>query len=489
MTKRLTLESVEISRHVVRIVSRIDDLRFTTTYWYNDVDFHELISRYGQDLIDRVAFHIALFDINKVASLRPSEIDLGVYAKFHTVAFERIWRHVFEKVWAQWRYEHNLPHYHGPDFVSKPIDCGRPSPITIQSGSVEVLAFCGGGKDSLAAMRLLENAGVRYATQAYSHSVYGRAEMQHSLIAKLLDKCSPARRHQQHVYDDFLDCPVVEFYPEFKSKTLLAAETPASIFASLPVALQHGYTGLALAHERSANVGNLLWNVTGEEVNHQWGKSLEAEKLINDYIQKALIENVMYFSILQPINDVVIFYLLRDHLDAVPMTHSCNLKKPWCNRCAKCAYVWLNFMAYFPEALVERIFKENLFDVDENQVWFRQMLGLEKHTPFECIGQKEEVRLAFEICLQKGLKGRALEFYAGLKDAFNVDEILNEFVRVHEDCNTMPAVIAEGILPQMQVAAETARRWIRHQLQLGKAVTNEESGKPARVDVLTSEGR
>ena len=62
------------------------------------------------------------------------------------------------------------------------------------------------------------------------------------------------------------------------SASVTAAETPASLFGALPLALARGCTELVVAHERSADVGNLVWDRTGEEINHQWGKSLEAER-------------------------------------------------------------------------------------------------------------------------------------------------------------------------------------------------------------------
>lgn len=40
-------------------------------------------------------------------------------------------------------------------------------------------------------------------------------------------------------------------------------------------------------------------------------------------------------------------------------------------------------MAYLDVDLVNEIFKVNLFDLPENQLWFKQMLGLAEHTPFE----------------------------------------------------------------------------------------------------------
>jgi hypothetical protein len=35
-----------------------------------------------------------------------------------------------------------------------------------------------------------------------------------------------------------------------------------------------------------------------------------------------------------------------------------------------------------------------VFDLKENQQWFYQMLGFGENTPFECIGQIQEVQLA-----------------------------------------------------------------------------------------------
>jgi hypothetical protein len=336
--------------------------------------------------------------------------------------------------------------------------------VEVEAGPVEVLAFCGGGKDSLLSLRLLEAAGVPYATLQYSSSVYGRAERQHELIGGLLDHCRPARRHRQWIYDDFLDTPVTELERDFGVRTLTAAETPASVFASLPFVLAHGYTSLCLAHEKSADRGNLVWDVTGEEINHQWGKSAEAEGRINEYVGKHLVSNVQYFSILKPIHDALIFTMLGDHLDAFAATHSCNVDKPWCKRCAKCAYVWLNCQAYLPSDVVDGVFGENLFDAPENQLSYRQMLGLERHTPFECIGQIDEARLAFEVCHRKGVRGAAMDTYldeARLTDAAGA---VDRYFGV-DHSSAIPHPAARRIIEQMDSAARPARTRLTEELR------------------------
>jgi hypothetical protein len=104
--------------------------------------------------MDCIYFHITAFEANKLTSLGPTRIDLGPYSRFNTPAFEALWHQIRHRVWAQWRYENNLPEEKGPVFSKTAVD--RPqSPLTITAGDVDLLAFCGGGKDSLVCLHLL----------------------------------------------------------------------------------------------------------------------------------------------------------------------------------------------------------------------------------------------------------------------------------------------------------------------------------------------
>ena len=189
-------------------------------------------------------------------------------------------------------------------------------------------------------------------------------------------------------------------------------------------------------------------------------KSSAAEQLLNEYIQNQFIANSHYFSLLKPIYDVVIFNLLRPNLDSVRFTHSCNIAKPWCKKCAKCAYVWLNYMAYLPVSSINQMFEVNLLDLPENQLWFRQMLGLEKHTPFECIGQINESRLAFELCRRKGLTGKAMTMFIEEVKDFNIYATMDNYLTVNHAYSSMPINIANKIFPQLNAATEASRKYI-----------------------------
>lgn len=451
------------SRHQLSVQFGLDDLHFTASYWYGEVDFYELEKKYGAAFMERIFFHIAAFTANTLVSLCPDTFDPGPYARLCNDSFRELWNATVRGVWAQWRFEHNRPDYLGPKFkpLSKRDATNNFVPVSIEPGEVEVLSFCGGGKDSLVSLKLLERAGVPFHTLVYSSSIYGSAERQHKLCDGLLDAANVPGVNRRRIwcYDDLTDSPILRLYPEFGAQSLTCGETPASIFLALPLALQNGYTQLCLGHERSADTGNLIWKRTEQEVNHQWGKSCEAERLLNEYVRNHMVTNCHYFSILKPIYDVLIFNLLNHDPEAILQTHSCNIQKPWCGKCPKCAYVWINYMAYLPASIVKQVFPDhgNLLDAPENQLAFRQMLGLELHTPFECIGQIDEARLAFELCRRKGHTGAAMQTFQREVQRVDVPSLLNRYLHVNETGNNLPPGLRDGVLNQMRAAAERTR--------------------------------
>jgi len=448
-----SLRLVDVHRGADQIVAScaLDDLRFHVTVWYEDVDLNALARQFGDEAIERIAVHIALFQLNAACSLRPEVIELGRYAKYLTEDLVRLWRTVFHHVWAQWRYEHDLPAYDGPRFVD-PI-APAPAPIRAPAGPVELLAFCGGGKDSLVALKLLERAGLPFATLGYAHSVYGAAEPQHALLDRVAGATARTRAERQWVIDDLLDAPVARLRPGLGVKYILAAETPASVFATVPLALARGYRGLVVAHEASANSGNLEWN--GEVVNHQWGKGWDAEQLLDGYLRRALVADLRYFSVLQPVHDEVIFELLTRDAPLAALTHSCNLRKPWCGACAKCAYVWLQFAAHLPPDIVHATFGADLGERADNERWFREMLGLAEHTPFECVGSAPEARLALRLARARGFAGPRLAGYAAAVGPIDVAALAAPLIQVGAQ-HGMPAHVAAGVMPQLAAAAATA---------------------------------
>ncbi len=436
----MNLRVVEIrrARDHIATTCALGDRRFHFTVWYEDVDLDALAAQHGE-LVERLAFHVAMFQLNTTCSLQPATIELGPYARFATARFRALWQTVFHRVWGQWRWQHDSE-YAGPRFVDPiaPPVTAVPTP----AGPVELLAFCGGGKDSLVALALLERADLRFATLGYAHSSYGNADAQHALIERVAATTARSRRERQWVLDDFADAPL--------GASILAAETPASVFAALPLALARGYRGLVVAHEASANTANLVWR--GEPINHQWGKSAEAEALLDDHVRSELLADVRYFSVLQPVHDEVIFELLARDAARAPLTHSCNVAKPWCGRCAKCAYVWLQMAAHLPAEIVAATFGADLGERPENDRWFRELFGLTEHSPFECVGSPAEARLALAL-LPRPL-GPRMKCLAEEVGPLAVATLARPLVAI--GAHAMPPDVAAKIVPQLIAAAAAA---------------------------------
>ena len=260
------------------------------------------------------------------------------------------------------------------------------------------------------------------------------------------------------ITDTFLDIPLDTDDQWFKKLGLESRSNAAltEIFSILPIMLHYGYRYAVIGNEHSANDGNLEWaDEGGKQVNHQWGKSYEAELTFSRYISQFIAVEGRYYSILQPIHDVVIFTLLRQHLDCVPFVHSCNVLPPWCKHCSKCCYVWLGLQAYLPQHIVDPMFdNENLFDAEENQLYFNQMLGLGDQKPFECIGEIREARLAFELCRRKGIHGRAMEmFMREFGPEFDIAPLVKHYTVVHKEKHSIPDKIARQVIAEMERAA------------------------------------
>ncbi len=228
----------------------------------------------------------------------------------------------------------------------------------------------------------------------------------------------------------------------------------------MPLALDRGYRNLVLAHEKSADTGNLVWDATGEEINHQWGKSLEAETLLAAYVDTHLLPGCRYFSLLKSVHDLVIFAALQEHLDSVEATHSCNLDKPWCRRCPKCLYVFLGYAAFLPRAKVLRIFGDNLFDVTDNLDGFSRLLGATGHLPFECVGPIEESRVLLALAARRGWTGLAIDRFQGDRGRAPIDRLSE----VRENPHRIPEEIASRVIPLLERRATRARAFLDRQL-------------------------
>lgn len=294
-------------------------------------------------------------------------------------------------------------------------------------------------------MKLLEKSQIPYSTYQWTRPEYGRSQYQHELCSKLLPHASPIKIHKVSVFDDFTESPFMKlYYPHLKGAFTLGI--PECIFEGLPLMLHNHYSELCFANEKSSDTGNVYWEDMQGEVNHQWVKSLDAELYFQDYISQFLLKDFKFFSILKPIYDYRIFSHIAHYPEFIKDTHSCNVDKPWCKKCPKCAYVWLGYLAHFEKNLVDQIFGRNPFEDEDLIVHYKNMTGIEGHRSFECIGNIQECQLFMKKCIEKGLQGKMLNIFKHeiMKEDTNWTLIENQFSQVY-DAHNIPDIFFHKI--------------------------------------------
>ena len=110
---------------------------------------------------------------------------------------------------------------------------------------------------------------------------------------------------------------------------------------------------------------------------------------------------------------------------------------------------------------MDALFREDLLEVPENQGFFRDMVGLGEHTPFECIGQVDESRLALHLCGARGLLGSFGRELLRSLPPLTLEATLETYTQVDEEHSRLPVHLAGPLLAQMRAAASRCHDHIR----------------------------
>ena len=382
----------------------VDEMRFTTTYWYDDVDFDGLEQRYGPAMMRAVEFHLLAFEANKAGSLAPTAIDPGPYADLFTEAFWELWSTIFHHVWGVWRYENGRPEYRLPrpsldaaasDIHPVPVGDGPFGSSSCVVAARTASSACG-CSNAPASRTTRSSTATRSTGRPHSSTTLHRGARGAMLATAPSPWVGPRRRD---------DAPLSAVYPELGIERVVAAETVSSYWTALPVALQHGCTEVALGVTRSTDEHNLVWELTGERINYLWGMSSAAEQLLHDYVRTNLFTNLRMFHLLRPVYDLNVF-------SSAALASSTPCRPP--TLCAPEAVVrtlrQVHLRVDALRGLAARrdglpVLHVNLFDLPENRSMLRKMLGLEGYKPTDCVGTVSEARLAFAMCRAKGVGG------------------------------------------------------------------------------------
>ncbi len=182
-------------------------------------------------------------------------------------------------------------------------------------------------------------------------------------------------------------------------------------FLAIILALLNGQDSVFFSNERSSDYGNV--DYLGMSVNHQWSKSMEAERMLANYINLFITKKVQYHNVLRPLSELAIAQLFCRQPKYFMHITSCNRNwlwnnqdqsqhsGRWCGKCEKCAFVFALFAAFLTLPKVIEIFGKNLFNDDSLLPFYRQLWGAESFKPFECVGTPEEMQAALYLAIKR----------------------------------------------------------------------------------------
>lgn len=227
---------------------------------------------------------------------------------------------------------------------------------------------------------------------------------------------------------------------ELNNQGFLNGHTPFSAmvaFVTYFVATLLHKKYIVLSNEDSSNEAN----IRGENINHQYSKTLEFENDFRNYVTTFICPNgPEYFSMLRPISEIQIAKLFSKMEDYHPIFKSCNVgskSKPWkwCCNCAKCLFPYIILSPFLEKQKLIGIFGEDLFEKKELLQTFIELCGYAENKPFECVGTYREVKYAVSQVIQKsqGQLPFLLQYY---QDHF---ELLDcDMLKEYNENNNLP---------------------------------------------------
>ncbi len=314
------------------------------------------------------------------------------------------------------------------NLISFPFDASATAPLPAQtsykvSTPERALLLNGAGKDSVLSAEMLKASGTPFDFFAFSPT------LAHERIAELVGAktIKAYRRRDQRVKTIGSLFGISTAYPSVSTFTFIAVLLSELL----------GYTSIIFSNERSADFGNLTY--LGLEVNHQWCKSSEAEKLTNAYIQRYITTGISTTSLLREFSELEIVKRFVQYPQYLHFVTSCNcyfgfsrfeqrfLRTPyWCKECPKCIFLFACFSAFLPKEEMLSIFGADLYKRKRLSRLFKRILGIEGFKPLDCVGEPEEMILAMHLAsARKEYAGEPIMqlFEEYFPPSYNFDEI------------------------------------------------------------------
>jgi hypothetical protein len=253
-----------------------------------------------------------------------------------------------------------------------------------------VLVPVGGGKDSAVALEIVRGSGCELALFSLGDA---------RPIARTAQVAGLPRLIARRTLDPGLR--------EYNAAGAINGHVPITAIVScvaLLTAVLNGFDAVAMANERSASAGNVMWD--GVEVNHQFSKGLRAERLLAGAVAEAGGDAPRLFSVLRPASELAIaraFARMERYHGAFTSCNAIFRSDPalrastWCCDCPKCRFVFLALAPFSEPEHLREVFGCDLLEDEGQFEGFALLTATGGHKPFECVGEEQESLAAIRL--------------------------------------------------------------------------------------------
>ncbi|MFC6321339.1 hypothetical protein ACFP3Q_14455 [Nocardioides sp. GCM10027113] len=288
---------------------------------------------------------------------------------------------------GEFAYVNDLPEVFQTEIIAPPISADESR--AHESETVRrVLVAVGGGKDSIVSIEGLKDAG--FDVGLFSVNSYRPIEAT-AEVARI--PLQSARRR--------LD-PELFRLNEAGAPNGHVPVTAVNSLVAVLTAMALDYDTVAFSNEASSSYGNVEWY--GHDVNHQWSKGIEFERLLRASLPAGA---PTYVSLLRPLTELRIARRFATYREYHQVFTSCNrafkLKESdrtsWCADCPKCRFVFLCLAPFMSRTNLLEIFSgRDMFADPKQTAGFLELLGADDlQKPFECVGEPDECRVALDL--------------------------------------------------------------------------------------------
>lgn len=388
------------------------------------------------------ALHIAL-GISYYKTFLPPEI---VHSYKMSGLESSFWNTVYKNGLGEFLYKNQIDSSKLAKFQTQDTVENQISTEEQISWNQNLLIGLGGGKDSIVAGELLREAGFDLTAfvLATGETLGQTQDVANTMGVELL----AVKRE--------IDPQILEIN---KLDGALNGHIPISLIFGLVgalLAVLRGNKYVVVANEASASIPQTVWK--DEQVNHQWSKSFEFERLFQDYLHAYVSPEIDYFSAIRPFSSVAIakkfsqypkyFEVFTSDNSLFKINASERVHPRWSPESSKTLSSFILLAPWMSDEDLTRAFGRNYLEEENLETMCGSLLGENGQSVLDCVGTPDELKSSLaELVNQGRFLNSKLINYSKHKNLLDNAKPLGEFLG--RDVHSIPEEIANKIIEKM----------------------------------------